>query len=286
MLICLPFCMVLSRPRSRLPGDLIGLYSHITLLSEVALFSVIASFFLYPNHLTRAPNLFFCMLTESSHVCTSLVICLPFCMVLSRPRSRLPVDIIACFTHITICTQWHVVLFFVMPSLPEPFLWSWKPLVCCMALSLVGVLLSYMFTFLIPPGLTQWYLLMGSLNNSLGNNQHYTMKRNTMHQVTTMLATPKNVLFSGHNHHANHRYWWPDTLNITQAPDIYTGKIFLNCLANAPLVLSTITANCSAVRYTSVGIQIVQVLMLPNDFWTFSLCQIKIKDLVVVYKQS
>ena len=36
----------------------------------------------------------------------------------------------------------------------------------------------------------------------------------TMHQVTTMLATSEHVLFPGHNH----RYWWPDTLIITQAP--------------------------------------------------------------------
>ena len=33
----------------------------------------------------------------------------------------------------------------------------------------------------------------------------------TIHQVTTMLATSKNVLFRGHNHHSNHRYWWPFT---------------------------------------------------------------------------
>ena len=34
----------------------------------------------------------------------------------------------------------------------------------------------------------------------------------TIHQVTTVLATSKNVLFPGHNTPANHWYWWPDTL--------------------------------------------------------------------------
>ena len=38
------------------------------------------------------------------------------------------------------------------------------------------------------------------------------------HQVTIMLTTSKNVPFPGRNHHANHRYWWPDTLIITRAP--------------------------------------------------------------------
>ena len=33
-----------------------------------------------------------------------------------------------------------------------------------------------------------------------------------------MLATSKNVLFPGHNHHANHRYWWPFILIITWVP--------------------------------------------------------------------
>ena len=35
----------------------------------------------------------------------------------------------------------------------------------------------------------------------------------TIHQVTTMLATSKNVLFPGHNHQC----WWPFTLIITLA---------------------------------------------------------------------
>ena len=39
-------------------------------------------------------------------------------------------------------------------------------------------------------------------------------KKATIHQVTTMLATSKNVLFPG----PNHRRWWPDTLIIAQAP--------------------------------------------------------------------
>ena len=38
-------------------------------------------------------------------------------------------------------------------------------------------------------------------------------KKATIQQVATMLATSKNVLYPGfHNHHANHRYRWPDTL--------------------------------------------------------------------------
>ena len=37
-------------------------------------------------------------------------------------------------------------------------------------------------------------------------------KKSTMYQVTTMLATSKNVLFPGHNHHATHRYWSSNTL--------------------------------------------------------------------------
>ena len=43
-------------------------------------------------------------------------------------------------------------------------------------------------------------------------------KKATIHQVTTMLETSKNVLFPGHSHPANHRYWLPDTLIIVQAP--------------------------------------------------------------------
>ena len=36
---------------------------------------------------------------------------------------------------------------------------------------------------------------------------HHTLhKKATIHQVTTMLATSKNVIFPGHNHHANHWY--------------------------------------------------------------------------------
>ena len=42
-------------------------------------------------------------------------------------------------------------------------------------------------------------------------------KKTTIHQVSTMLATSKNVVFPGHNHHANHQYWWPFTLIITLA---------------------------------------------------------------------
>ena len=52
-----------------------------------------------------------------------------------------------------------------------------------------------------------------------------TTQKTTIHQVTAMLATSINVLFPGHNHHANHQYWWPDTLIIARAstlPDMIT----------------------------------------------------------------
>ena len=35
---------------------------------------------------------------------------------------------------------------------------------------------------------------------------YHCTKKATVHQVTTMLATSKNVLFPGHNHHANERH--------------------------------------------------------------------------------
>ena len=45
-------------------------------------------------------------------------------------------------------------------------------------------------------------------------------KKATIHQVTTMPATSKNVLFLGHNHlPANHWYRYPDTIIITLAGD-------------------------------------------------------------------
>ena len=34
----------------------------------------------------------------------------------------------------------------------------------------------------------------------------YTGREATIHQVATMLATSKNVLFAGHNHYAKHWY--------------------------------------------------------------------------------
>ena len=37
--------------------------------------------------------------------------------------------------------------------------------------------------------------------------------KNTIHQVTTVLAISKNVLFPGYNH----LHWWPFTLIITLA---------------------------------------------------------------------
>ena len=42
----------------------------------------------------------------------------------------------------------------------------------------------------------------------------FCKKKPTIHQLTTILSTSKNVLFPGHNH----RCWWPDTLIIGQAP--------------------------------------------------------------------
>ena len=47
----------------------------------------------------------------------------------------------------------------------------------------------------------------------------YRAEKVTIHQLTTMLATFKNVLFPGHNHApGNHWCRWTDTLIITQAP--------------------------------------------------------------------
>ena len=40
-------------------------------------------------------------------------------------------------------------------------------------------------------------------------------KKATIHQLTTMLATSKNVQFPGHSHPANHLFWWPNTLIIS-----------------------------------------------------------------------
>ena len=42
-------------------------------------------------------------------------------------------------------------------------------------------------------------------------------KAATIHQLTTMLATSKIVLFPDHSNHAKHQYWWPFTLIITLA---------------------------------------------------------------------
>ena len=45
-------------------------------------------------------------------------------------------------------------------------------------------------------------------------NQESTLcNKATIHQVTTMLATFKTVLFLGHNY----QHWWPFTLIITLA---------------------------------------------------------------------
>ena len=55
-------------------------------------------------------------------------------------------------------------------------------------------------------------------NHSSQKQQH---KKTTIHQVTTMLATSKNVLFPGHNH----RYWWPDTTGRVPARGIIKVKV-------------------------------------------------------------
>ena len=39
-----------------------------------------------------------------------------------------------------------------------------------------------------------------SLNKGWSTVFHYTVQKAIIHQVTTMLATSKNVLFLGHNH--------------------------------------------------------------------------------------
>ena len=49
------------------------------------------------------------------------------------------------------------------------------------------------------------------LSKTLLNQWISLGKKATIYQVTNMQATSKNVLFPGHNHHANHRYGWPNT---------------------------------------------------------------------------
>ena len=53
--------------------------------------------------------------------------------------------------------------------------------------------------------------------------------KNTIHQVTTMLATSKNILFPDHNHlwPVNHQYWWPDILIIARAPASYKHTFYI-----------------------------------------------------------
>ena len=48
-----------------------------------------------------------------------------------------------------------------------------------------------------------------------------TEQKIAIHQVTTMLATTKNVLFPGHNHVC----WWLDTLIISQVPVRVINKV-------------------------------------------------------------
>ena len=52
----------------------------------------------------------------------------------------------------------------------------------------------------------QTYTLLQSLSFCLIFRYSILCTKATIHQVTTMLATSKSVLFPGHNHHANHRY--------------------------------------------------------------------------------
>ena len=46
----------------------------------------------------------------------------------------------------------------------------------------------------------------------------YTAQKATIHQVTTMQATSKNILFPGHNHLLTTSAHHPDTLIIAQVP--------------------------------------------------------------------
>ena len=49
--------------------------------------------------------------------------------------------------------------------------------------------------------------------------KHTVQTKTTVHQVITMLATSKNILFPG----PNHQCWWPFTLIFTLAPSLVLG---------------------------------------------------------------
>ena len=50
--------------------------------------------------------------------------------------------------------------------------------------------------------------LIFSWENQIFKAVYALHKKATIHQVTTMLATSKNVLIPGHNHPSNHQGWW------------------------------------------------------------------------------
>ena len=59
-----------------------------------------------------------------------------------------------------------------------------------------------------------WAVTSCIITHSVTPEQRTLGKTDTIRQITTMLATFKNVLFPGHSH----LYWWPFTLTITRAP--------------------------------------------------------------------
>ena len=91
--------------------------------------------------------------------------------------------------------------------------------------------------------------------------RHITQQKNTIHQVTTMLTTSKNVLFLGHNHllSSNRRYWWADTLIIDYVEFLLQVRQefqFFNFLVSNMLEPSTLqvphvtwSSRCHVIKY-------------------------------------
>ena len=70
----------------------------------------------------------------------------------------------------------------------------------------------FAFFLLTCPSCPTLFNSIGSATFDQGRNKKCsTAQKATIHQVTTMLATAENFLFPGHNHLANHWYWWPFT---------------------------------------------------------------------------
>ena len=88
-----------------------------------------------------------------------------------------------------------------------------------------GTLLPQHVIQLAPCSITNWHTVATACHTTCTKLYYSNMlcailselitlgKKATIHQVTTMLATSKNVPFPGHNH----RCWWPFTLIITLA---------------------------------------------------------------------